>query len=289
MDHRTVAVLGFGEVGQVFARRFSAAGTLALVAYDPKPSPAALSCIDEIGAEHADTLAECAEKADLVLSCVPGDSSLEVAAGMCGAIRSAALYADFATASPEAMREADALLTRAGALFVDAAIMGSVSISGHRAPIMAAGKAADALAAFFTSHGFDIAVLPNARPGDASGLKLLRSVFTKGLEALAVESLLAARRYGLEHQFLAALRDLDQTPIAELLEILVCSHVVHAVRRGNEVERACAQLKAAGVPPVITSAVLDQFVRTRRALENGAPSGTDMSSALRWLDDRGRL
>lgn len=287
MNHGTIVVLGLGEVGQVFARQLAAAGHSALVVYDPKPSPAALTCMDEIGAKQADNLAASVGQADLVLSCVPGDISLEVAAASCCTMASQALYCDFATASPEAMREADALLSRAGARFVDAAIMGSISMSGHRAPILAAGPAANELAVFLTANGFDAAVLPNSRSGDASGLKLLRSIFTKGLEALAVESLLAARRYGLEDEFLAALGDLDQTPTARFLEMLVCSHVVHAARRGKEVERACSQLRAAGVPPVVTSAVLEQFARTARALESGAPGGTDLPSALAWLDDRG--
>ena len=52
--------------------------------------------------------------------------------------------------------------------------------------------------------GFDMTVV-SEKIGVASAMKLCRSVFIKGLEAIVVESYTLARRHGVEQQLLASL------------------------------------------------------------------------------------
>ena len=55
------------------------------------------------------------------------------------------------------------------------------------------------------------------RPGDAAGLKLLRSVFMKGLAAAAIESLEAARAAGDEDRVRAEIASVIGEPLLERL------------------------------------------------------------------------
>ena len=107
-----------------------------------------------------------------------------------------ALYADLNTASPELKRElADALPVQ----FADVALVGVVPSSGLATPALASGAGAERFAELFRPLGMPVEVV-GPQPGDAAGLKLLRSVFMKGIAAAAIESLEAAKAAGAEER-----------------------------------------------------------------------------------------
>ena len=103
------------------------------------------------------------------------------------------------------------------------------------------------------------------RPGDAATLKLLRSVFMKGLAASALESLRAAEAAGhaswLEGEIAAVIGE-------PLLERLVEGSRRHAVRRVDEMEAARELLLELGVEPRIaaaSAAVLAELAASERS------------------------
>src|SRR5579883_1248797 len=61
--------------------------------------------------------------------------------------------------------------------------------------------------AFLSSYGLDVRVL-GERSGQASGLKMCYASLTKGLTALATESLVAAQALGLQEPLLAEFQEL---------------------------------------------------------------------------------
>ena len=79
------------------------------------------------------------------------------------------------------------------ALFADVALVGVVPNTGLPTPALASGDGAERFAEIFRPLGMPVEVV-GSRPGDAAGLKLLRSVFMKGLAAAAIETLEAAGR-----------------------------------------------------------------------------------------------
>jgi 3-hydroxyisobutyrate dehydrogenase-like beta-hydroxyacid dehydrogenase len=88
-------------------------------------------------------------------------------------------------------------------------------------------------------------------PGDAAGLKLLRSVFMKGLAASVLESVEAARRRGAEDWLRREIIEVIGEP---LLERLLTGSVVHAERRHDEMDAAASYLDELGVEPRIATA-----------------------------------
>ena len=76
--------------------------------------------------------------------------------------------------------------------FVDVALVGVVPSHRARDPALASGAAAERFAELFRPLGMPVEVV-GPEPGDAAAIKLLRSVFMKGLAAAAIETLAGGR------------------------------------------------------------------------------------------------
>jgi 3-hydroxyisobutyrate dehydrogenase-like beta-hydroxyacid dehydrogenase len=92
--------------------------------------------------------------------------------------------------------------------------------------------------------------------GTASAIKMCRSIMIKGLEALVVESMFAARRFGAEEAVLASL---DKTfPHmgwnAQLPDYLVSRVAEHGRRRAGEMREVAATLGDVGIAPTMAAA-----------------------------------
>jgi len=90
-----------------------------------------------------------------------------------------------------------------------------------------------------------------SEPGEAAGLKLLRSVFMKGIAAAAIESLEAARAAGAEERVRAEIAGVLGEP---LLERLLSGSRAHAARRVDEMRAAAAYVEELGVSPRVAEA-----------------------------------
>jgi 3-hydroxyisobutyrate dehydrogenase-like beta-hydroxyacid dehydrogenase len=226
-----IAVLGLGEAGARIAADLAAAG-VDVRGYDPVVSP-------------GDPAAAVAE-AQVVLSLTTAAPARDAAAAALPGLQPGALYADLNAAAPALKRQLAALVPS----FVDVALLGAVSVSGLATPSLASGPGAERFAELFEPLGMPVEIVSD-RPGDASALKLLRSVFMKGIAAAAVESLAAAeaagRREWLEEQLAGVI-----TPA--LLRRLVDGSSRHAARRVDEMDAACELLASLGVEPRIAGA-----------------------------------
>ena len=100
----------------------------------------------------------------------------------------------------------------------------------------------------------------SAQPGDAAGLKLLRSVFMKGIAAAAIESLEAAKVAGAEERIHAEIVEVLGEP---LLGRLLAGSRAHAARRVEEMRAAAAYLEELGVEPRVATAAAEWLVQLR--------------------------
>jgi 3-hydroxyisobutyrate dehydrogenase-like beta-hydroxyacid dehydrogenase len=90
--------------------------------------------------------------------------------------------------------------------------------------------------------------------GVASAIKMCRSVMIKGLEALAIESLFAARRYGAEDAVLASL-DATYPSMGwkeKLPDYLISRVAEHGRRRAVEMREAALAVADVGLAPLLT-------------------------------------
>ena len=127
--------------------------------------------------------------------------------------------------------------------------------------------------------------------GRASLVKLLRSVYMKGRDALILEMLVAARRHGVEDAVLQSIGGPgEQVPFPELASRVVRSLAVYAERRSAELAAAAELLAAVDVEPLMTDAgvarlrwLADFDVRARF----GDERPDDMQEVLRMVDALG--
>lgn len=276
------AIIGGGVVGRCYAQALAESGAEFVGALDIAPGEA----LRRLAAEHGVAIHAAAgpwlAEADHVFSAVFGSASLAVAERVLPAMTPGAIYVDMTTATPETMREAAALAAHRGVGFVDVAVTGAVNVRGAKTPMLCSGERASAAARMFGDLGAPVRVV-GERAGDATRLKLLRSIFTKGLEALAIECLATAEAAGLRPQLHDVLLDVDQTPLQALMETLVTTHVQHAARRRDEVVEAGQLMRAHGIEPVVLPAVQALFERTVDALGHDPLPGSGVDAALAWL------
>jgi 3-hydroxyisobutyrate dehydrogenase-like beta-hydroxyacid dehydrogenase len=196
--------------------------------------------------DHQSAVARC----DVVLSVNAAKAALGAAVETLPALRPGMVYADLNTASPGLKREIAALVAETGARFADVALLGPVPVHGLGTRALASGEGAHAFADALGPLGMPIEVL-SERAGDAATLKLLRSVFMKGLAASAIESMQAAEAAGCA-EWLE--RELEAVIGGPLLERLFEGSRAHAARRVDEMEAARNLLLELGVESRIAAA-----------------------------------
>lgn len=96
--------------------------------------------------------------------------------------------------------------------------------------------------------------------GTASAIKMCRSVMIKGIEALTVECLFAARRFGAEQAVLASL---DKTfPgmgwLGTQPDYLISRVAEHGRRRAAEMREVAATLREVGIEPLTATATAER-------------------------------
>jgi 3-hydroxyisobutyrate dehydrogenase-like beta-hydroxyacid dehydrogenase len=244
----TIAILGLGEAGRLYARGLRGAGAR-VRGYDPHHEVS-----DPDLAQSAD-LAEALAEADVVVSLVGGGAAASVARDALPLMRVSAVYADLNTASPALKEEIAVLAATRGVAMADVAVLAPVVRAGHRTELLASGSGADLLAERLTPFDVPIVVI-DGPAGEAARLRLLRSVFMKGLASLIIEGLGAARPLGAEEW----LRDQMAGELGPngraLVDRLVEGTSTHAVRRVHEMRDALAVVEKSGEPADMTRATL---------------------------------
>jgi 3-hydroxyisobutyrate dehydrogenase-like beta-hydroxyacid dehydrogenase len=256
---RRIALIGFGEVGKTLARGFIASGRFDLAAFDilfdNSAAGAALrEAARELGVEACASFAAAAQGARVVISAVTAASAYDVAQEAGRNLRAGQFFLDINSVSPDTKRADAAAVTPSGASYVEAAVMAPVAPYGIKVPMLLGGKDAAALAAILVPAGMQMEPVAIAI-GEASAIKMCRSVMIKGIEALAIECFMTARRYGVEDRILASLDETFKPLQWETLAGYFIERVVrHGRRRAAEMREAAETVAAAGLDPLMTSA-----------------------------------
>jgi 3-hydroxyisobutyrate dehydrogenase-like beta-hydroxyacid dehydrogenase len=145
------------------------------------------------------------------------------------------------------------------ALFIEAAVMAAVPPQRLKVPMLLGGPYAAEAAPRLRALGLNATALSD-RYGIASAVKMCRSVLIKGLEALALESMLAARRYGAEDEVLASLAATypGMGWQESLPDYLISRVAEHGRRRAAEVREVAQALREVGVEPVMAAAIAER-------------------------------
>lgn len=255
-----LGILGFGEVGYTFAKgiRKHSKKDYELFAYDVNQSKNWQGELIHDRAHETNVclvscLEELTQRSDVILSVLPALISIQIAWQISSLLTPRHLYCDLSSASPNTKRQASEIIQNANGRYIDGAIMGSMKTYGFTVPVYLSGENAAYAHEILTHFGMNVQVV-SSEIGGASAIKLLRSSFTKGIEALILETFHTANLFKVEDAVLETLSDtFDRESFHETVNRYLTSSVIHADRRVIEAGEVIELLKEAGISPYLAS------------------------------------
>jgi 3-hydroxyisobutyrate dehydrogenase-like beta-hydroxyacid dehydrogenase len=272
-----IALIGFGEAGSILGADLVAAGydvsMYDILLDEPSTRPAMLARAAQANVRPHDSFADAVAGADLVISAVTASSSGDVAALAGRHLQAGQVFLDINSVSPGKKQSSCRAVEASGADYVESAVMAPVPPYGLKVPMLLGGRRAESVASQLLRIGMNAQAISN-EIGVASAVKMCRSVVIKGIEALVVESMRAARHFGAEKQVLASLN--ESFPgmgwDKELPDYLISRVAEHGRRRAAEMREVARTLQDAGFEPTMAAATAmlqDALVDEMR--EHGLP------------------
>jgi 3-hydroxyisobutyrate dehydrogenase-like beta-hydroxyacid dehydrogenase len=248
-----VAFVGFGEAGGILGAALAAKGVQVSM-FDLRRDTLRDKA-QAAGVRVADTLRSALDGAQVVVSAVTAEADLEVAQEVARCIEAGQVCLDINSVSPQTKQHAQACIEGAGARYVEAAVMAPVPPYGLAVPMLLGGADAARVAPLLNALGFNARAV-SEKVGVASAAKMCRSVMIKGIEALTVECLRAARHYDAESIVLASLAETfgKMRDDADVPGYLVSRVAEHGRRRAAEMREVSQTLQEAGITPFMSDA-----------------------------------
>lgn len=253
-----IAFIGFGEAAQAIAQGWGQARCKGAQTYDLKLDGPGAGALREAAEARGVTCADRASalaQARHVLCLVTADQAVTAATQAAPHLSAGAIWYDGNSCAPDSKRAAARIITDAGGIYVDLAIMAPIHPRLHRTPLLVAGpretaEFLDAMDMDYQWKGPEI--------GSASAVKMIRSVMIKGMEALCAECFLAAGRAGVLEDVLASLQSSDpQTDWRARAGYNLERMMQHGQRRAAEMREVAATIAALGLPPALAAATVD--------------------------------
>jgi len=254
-------LIGFGEVGQTLAANLRAGGLTArawdILFSDPRSIQS--RAIPSSGVVAASSAGDAITGAELVISAVTADDCLAAAHTAASLLKQGAFFLDLNSVSPTTKIEAARAIAAGRGRYVEAAVMSPIRPKGIQSPILLGGPDAAAFLPLARAVGFSAIEVASDTIGRASATKMCRSVMIKGVEALLTESLLAARRYGVDGAVLASLNGmLPAADWSALAHYMIGRSLQHGRRRAAEMREVAATVRNAGIEPWMSVATAER-------------------------------
>ncbi len=220
MKFHTIGIMSPGDMGQAVAQQLKQRGYDVCTALD-KRSARSRALAQQAGLEDVGSLTRLAGRCEVILSIMNPGAALDFADELASALAAAArkpLVVDCNAIAPLTMQAVHARIVAAGGRCLDAGIIGPPPRGASAMSLYVSGPDAGDLEQLATPQ-IDVKVM-SERIGDASAIKMCYGAFNKGLQAMALELLIAARRLGvdgqLEEQLRASRRDVYDWVIGAL-------------------------------------------------------------------------
>lgn len=282
----TVGVVSAGDMGAAIGAALAASGLDAATSLEGR-SALTRTRAAEAGMRDAGGLTALVEQSDLLLSVLPPADAVSVAEEVADAMARTGARPVFAECNAVAPRTAERVATLigdAGALVIDAGIIGPPPAPGSRTRIYCSGPDTAPLEAL-REHGLDVRRV-GPRIGQASGLKMVYAASTKGTTAVWTELLTAAEAMGLTDALLAEFGDAP----APARSVKAVTEMPRRARRWvGEMEEIAATFEALGLTPRILLGAADMFrlaAETPLADQTSRDPDPELRAMLRALAER---
>lgn len=234
-----IGFVGFGEASYSLANGLSSEGLKDMKAYDVNVFDNEKNALikkrsQELNIDVTDSYEKFFDDRDYVFVAVPAFVALDACKEISNYIKEGCTYVDVSASSPAVKEKCNNLLDEKNVTYLDASMLGSLPKLKHKVPFYVSGKNAKKFIEDFEKFGMNITYV-NETPGSATSIKLIRSIFMKGLSALMTELVMAADSYDVSDYVLGSISDsMDGTSFMSHLNRIVTGSAIHAKRRAFE-------------------------------------------------------
>ena len=249
-------LIGFGEAGRAIAASLLQERTdLSIASYDKLFGDKSSEIAPLEGVEFVKDSAALAAASDFIISVVTADEAVNAIASIAPFLETHHIIADGNSVSPGTKRHNEHLVKQSGALYIDMAIMAPIHPRGHKTPLLISGGGGDIIAPLLQDLGFSFA-WEGEGIGDASIVKMLRSILIKGMESIITESVTASQELGLDTRILqSAGKTLGIDDMVGLADYVMERTAVHGRRRAAEMREVAKTLEELGLSHEMSSAI----------------------------------
>lgn len=254
-----IGFIGYGEAAYNITLGFAQNGITGIRANDammdhPVMGKQVHARAAEAGVELVSDAKEVARWADVLFAAVPSSFTLDVCNTVKSELRPGQIYADVSASTPATKIAIWEQIKDTGVYFADAAMLGSLPQDKHRVPITVSGNGAEKFKKAMEPYGMRI-TLAGDKAGAASAIKLVRSIFMKGIATLMIETMQAADAYDVTDEIVASIgKSMDGIPFSQHLDRLIIGSALHAKRRAAEMKGSIAMLEEEKLSSEMTTA-----------------------------------
>ncbi len=256
MEVKKIGFIGFGEVGRTFAQEMKAKGAevfyFDILEKKPEEWVTFLPLKDLI------------HRCDIILSTVTTDVARGVAEQAVACLGSDKTYADMNSTSVSAKKRIAEIIRPSGAHFIEGAILSAVGETGPKASILVSGKTAQEFSWLMNRLGLINVKYLSPNIGEASLVKMIRSIFSKGVECLLLEMLIAGKRAGIVDYLWNDIVDfMTKNSFERVAENWIKTHPLACERRYHEMVQVLETLEDLDIEPIMTRGTRDFFQRSK--------------------------
>ena len=279
-----VCFIGFGEVASIFSKPIRQKG-VEVAAFDVllsrEEGKEILNKRVLVDGIQFGLLPDAVTGADLILSTVTTSVAEDAAQSCTEHIRPGQMYIDLNATAPSMKRRIAEIIQPTGADFVEGSILGAVGVTGSKTHILTGGPKGRETADILTRLGLHAAYY-SSEIGKASTFKMLRSIFSKGLEVLLLEFLIAGKRAGIEDDLWKEIVDLfKNNPFDVVAANWIKTHATAHERRYHEMKQVREVVQEIGLEPILTSGTEAFFKRScELGLKDAFPEKPDTVDAV---------
>ena len=258
MKIENIGVMSPGDMGQAVALQLKQNGFNVCTALD-KRSARSKTLAREAGLTDLGSLAKLVETCDVILSIMNPGAALDFAGELAHALRAShrkPLCLDCNAIAPGTLQAINAKITAAGGRCLDAGIIGPPPRGNAKMWLYVSGAEARELEQLATSQ-ITVRVL-SERLGDASAIKMCYAAMNKGMIAMILELLIAARRLGVDAALEAQLKETHSDVYDRIIGALPLMPA-KAYRWVPEMLQIAQTFEAAGMTPRMFQGAADMY------------------------------
>ena len=260
-----IGVIGFGEVGFIFCKAMRETGANLLVydiMLDNTDYANRIRKKIEIAGVSYGSLESVVTSQKYILSTVLTQTAKDLATSCAKYLKAGQIFVDLNSTSPAVKVEIGKIIESTHEDFVEGAILGAVGATGANTRILTAGEKGKYIADVLNNTGLNASFYSNVI-GKASMFKMLRSIFSKGLENIILELLIAGKRAGIDKDLWDDVTEfMSKKSFEEIAVNWIKTHPMAYERRYHEMVQVLETMKEIGIKPIMTASTKDFFKRS---------------------------